>query len=86
MHLAPHPCLFCPQVGKDLGYLEQAVSHLAGAMVYLAQGRAQEAKSKLSKALKMAHSTLGNYQLLSCIMNVMAPLQYDAQDVSGACS
>jgi len=71
-------------VPKDLGYTEQALAQLAGALLRAGQGTPGEAKAKLSRALKTVHLICSNYQLLSAVLNSIAPLHYDAHDVAGA--
>lgn len=59
----------------DLGYGERALLQVAVALLKLQQGDAADAKVKLSKALKLAHSKLQNHQLVSQILIFMAPIQ-----------
>lgn len=64
--------------------MEQTLAHVAAALVRLRQGATAEAKSKLQKALKVSHATHNNRQVLAGVLNCLAPLQFDAQDVAGA--
>ena len=62
------------------GYAERAVAHIAAGLLQLSAAETSadetsEAKNRLSKALKLAHGRLQNYQMVSQVLLFMAPLQ-----------
>lgn len=71
---------------SEMGYAERAVAHIAGGLLQLsaAETSADEkaaAKQRLSKALKLAHGRLQNYQMVSQVLLFMAPLQVSVDPV-----
>eukprot|EP00878_Enallax_costatus_P022906 GHUV01024343.1.p1 GENE.GHUV01024343.1~~GHUV01024343.1.p1 ORF type:complete len:179 (+),score=63.03 GHUV01024343.1:201-737(+) len=73
------------------GYAERAVAHIAGGLLQLSAAETSadetsEAKNRLSKALKLAHGRLQNYQMVSQVLLFMAPLQMNSADTQGALS
>lgn len=67
-----------------LSHTEVAALKLAGALLRLHQGAVEEAKTDLSRALKLAHAKLCNHQMLVQVLNAMAPLQLSGGDAEGA--
>jgi hypothetical protein len=52
--------------------------------VALRQGDVATAKVQLARALKAAHNTIGNSQLVGTVLVALAPVQLEKGDVSGA--
>ena len=63
---------------------EKATAQLVNGMILRQQGDITGARYQLTKALKQAHSFIGCTQLVGQILNVLAPVQQERQDVSGA--
>lgn len=67
-----------------LSPLDQAAMQLAAGKLAERRGEVSEARVQLTKALKLAHNTIGNTQLVTQMLNLMAPIQDGKGDVTGA--
>lgn len=64
--------------------LEKGLTLLVHGLVLQYNGDDTGTRMYLSKALKQAHSILGNVQLVSQVLNVLAPIQVRKRDIPGA--
>lgn len=62
----------------------RAVTLLTHALIALQQKDTACARMHLTKALKQAHSVLGNTQLVGQVLNCLAPIQLAKSDIQGA--
>ncbi|KAL3152138.1 hypothetical protein ABBQ32_001235 [Trebouxia sp. C0010 RCD-2024] len=83
--LLQHQQLF-KGLDASLPYAERCGGLFASATVLIRQGQEQEGKLRMTKALKYAHSHLGNHQLVAQVLNVLAPAQLQRGDTMGASS
>ena len=63
---------------------EKATSQLVNGLILKRKGDPTGARLLLTKALKQAHSLIGSTQLVGQILNVLAPVQQERQDLAGA--
>jgi tetratricopeptide (TPR) repeat protein len=63
---------------------EKATSQLVNGIVLKRKGDPTGARLLLTKALKQAHGLIGSTQLVGQILNVLAPVQQERQDLAGA--
>jgi hypothetical protein len=67
----------------DLGYPQRCLAHVVGGLLSLfrpdmTSEERSDVKTKLGKALRMAHQQLQNHQVVSQVLLFMAPLQVGA--------
>jgi tetratricopeptide (TPR) repeat protein len=73
-----------PPLLQGLPSHEKAASQLVNGMVLKRKGDLTGSRLLLTKALKQAHGLIGCTQLVGQILNVLAPVQQERQDLSGA--
>ncbi|KAK9828312.1 hypothetical protein WJX74_008420 [Apatococcus lobatus] len=66
--------------------LEKGLRHLVSGLMQLAEGDEAGGKVALSRALKLAHGELGDHQMVSQVLNALAPVHLGRGDVEGATS
>ncbi|GMH40010.1 hypothetical protein BSKO_07914 [Bryopsis sp. KO-2023] len=69
---------------EHLGDCEKAALHLASGLLHDHHGNQSEAKTRVSRALKLAHKKAGNHELICHSLNCLSSMQLDCGDVDGA--
>jgi hypothetical protein len=64
--------------------LRRTTAQLVNGVLLCREGDSTGARLLLSKALKQAHGLVGSTQLVGQVLNALAPVQQERQDVAGA--
>ncbi|KAK9863798.1 hypothetical protein WJX84_008579 [Apatococcus fuscideae] len=66
--------------------LEKGLRHLISGLMQLAEGDEAGGRVALSRALKLAHGELSDHQMVSQVLNTLAPIHLGRGDAQGATS
>jgi tetratricopeptide (TPR) repeat protein len=64
--------------------VDKTAAQLVQGLILRRRGDATGARMRLTKALKQAHGTIGSSQLVAQVLNSLAPVQQERQDLLGA--
>ena len=73
-----------PTTLQNVATHEKATAQLINGIILLRKNDATGARLLLTKALKQAHGLIGSTQLVGQVLNVLAPVQKEREDLAGA--